>query len=120
MANASSPAPVQAAAWKLAAYLTSQPARYFKEAALFQPVAEFVASAEFKADKIMPVFLSEMSKSFYHPRIAGFNEVLDALARTRDRIIVGHEDMDKVLAEAQDEVTGILAKALKDAKAAVK
>ena len=57
----------------------------------------------------MPVFLDELSKDIFNPRIAGFNEVADALLRARDRVISGGEDIDTVLADAQTEVTAILA-----------
>jgi len=117
-----SPPEVQAAAWKLAGYLTSQPARYLNDAGLFQPLASYIASDEYKNSeqgKIMPFFLTEMGKTPYHPRIAGFNQVADALARTRDRVLAG-ENMDTVLPAAETEINGILAKALKDAQASAK
>ena len=40
--------------------------------------------------------------------MTGFNQISDALARARDRIVVGHEDVSSVLADLQGEVTGIL------------
>ncbi len=99
---------VQAAAWKVAGYMTSFPDQYLATAGLLQPKKDFVESDAFKANPIMPVFLSELSKDFFNPRIAGFTEVQDALARARDRVING-EDMDTVLADAQAEVSDILA-----------
>lgn len=108
MVNNSAPPEVQQAAWKLAGYLTSEPAQYLDVAGLFQAKADFVASEEFQNNEIMPVFLEQMAVSTYHPRIAGFFEVADALYRARDRIISGGEDMDAVLADTQDEVTAIL------------
>ena len=77
---------------------------------------DFVNTDAFKKATYMPVFLDEMSKSTYHPRIAGFFEVADALMRARDRVVTGHEDIDKVLAEAQTEVTDILTRAKADAQ----
>jgi len=67
----------------------------------------------------MPFFLKEMGKTPYHPRIAGFNQVADALARARDRVLAG-ENMDTVFPAAETEINGILAKALKDAQASAK
>jgi multiple sugar transport system substrate-binding protein len=107
---------VQAAAWKLARFMTDHPAEYFETAGLFQPRVEFTASEEFQNDPVMPLFFDEMSKSLSHPRIAGFNEVSDALARARDRIVLAGEDIDTVLAEAQDEVNRILERALAEAQ----
>lgn len=108
MVNNSAAPEVQQAAWKLAGYLTSEPAQYLDVAGLFQAKADFVASEEFQANEIMPIFLEQMAVSSYHPRIAGFFEVADALYRARDRVVSGGEDIDTVLAETQDEVTAIL------------
>jgi multiple sugar transport system substrate-binding protein len=115
MVSASAPPEVQQAAWKLAGFLTSFPDRYLETAGLFQGKADFVESEAFQQNTIMPVFLEELSKSRFHPRIAGFFEVADALMRARDRIIVGGEDMDTVLAEAEVEVNEILARAQAEA-----
>jgi multiple sugar transport system substrate-binding protein len=109
MVNSSASPEVQAAAWKLAGYLTSDPADYLNVAGLFQAKADYIATDEFQANTIMPVFLQELSASRYHPRINGFFEVSDALMRARDRVIVGGESMDVVLPEAQQEVSDILA-----------
>lgn len=108
MVNSAASPEVQAASWKLAAYLTSNPKDYLEIAGLFQAKADFVASDEFKANTVMPVFLEELSISTYHPRIKGFFEVSDALMRARDRVITGGEDMDTVLAETEQEVNAIL------------
>lgn len=118
MVNSSAAPEVQAAAWKLAGFLTSFPDRYLETAGLFQAKADFVASEAFQANEIMPVFLEEQGASSYHPRIAGFFEVADAIMRGRDRIILGGEDIDTVLAETETEVNDILARAKADAEAA--
>lgn len=118
MVNSAAAPEVQAAAWKLAGYLTSAPGRYLDEAGLFQAKADYVASDEFQANTIMPIFLEELSLSSYHPRIAGFFEVSDALMRARDRIVTGGEDIDTVLAEAETEVNDILQRAKAEAEAA--
>ncbi len=110
MVNSSASPEVQAASWKLAGYLTADPKDYLEKAGLFQAKADFVASDDFKNNKVMPVFLQELSASSYHPRINGFFEVADALMRMRDRVVVGHENIDTVLADAETEVNDILAK----------
>lgn len=110
MVNSSATPEVQAASWKLAGYLTANPKDYLEKAGLFQAKADFVATDDFKNNKVMPVFLQELSVSSYHPRINGFFEVADALMRMRDRVVVGHENMDTVLADAETEVNDILAK----------
>ena len=100
---------VQAAAWKVAAFMTSFPDKYLATAGLLQPKKDFVESDAFMSNPIMPVFVDELSKDIFNPRIAGFNEVADALVRARDRVISGGEDIDTVLADAQTEVSDILA-----------
>ncbi len=109
MVNSSASPEVQAASWKLAGYLTDNPKGYLETAGLFQAKADFVASDDFKSNTVMPVFLQELSASTYHPRINGFFEVADALMRMRDRVVVGHEDIDTVLSESETEVNAILA-----------
>lgn len=108
MVNKSASPAVQKAAWKLAAAMTSRPKEMLEIAGLYQGKLEFTNTDAFKNNKIMPIFLEEMAISTYHPRIAGFFEVADALFRARDRIVTGKENMDKVLADAQTEVTDIL------------
>ncbi len=116
MVNSGAAPEVQAASWKLAGYLTANPKDYLEKAGLFQAKADFVASEDFKNNKVMPVFLQELSASSYHPRINGFFEVADALMRMRDRVVVGHENIDTVLAEAEPEVNDILAKSKPQAR----
>jgi len=56
------------------------------------------------------MWLVELKKSVYSPRIPGLNEVGDALGRARDRIILQHEDMDKVLSDLNTEAQDIIAR----------
>ncbi len=116
--NANAPREVQEAGWKLIAKLTSEPGRYLNEAALFQPVVDYLETEDFANNEIMPVFLDELYRGQYHSRFASSAEVGDALLRARDRIILGGEDMDTVLQETEDEVNAILERALADIEAA--
>ena len=75
---------------------------------MFQPKAAYLESEEFKNNEIMPVFLDEIASSYFHPRFAGFNEVIDAIMRMRDRVVIAGEDIDTVLAETDEEVNAIL------------
>ena len=109
MVNSAASPEVQAASWKLASYLASDPKSYLDIAGLFQAKKDFVASEDFTSNEVMPVFLQELAVSTYHPRINGFFEVADALMRARDRVISGGEDIDTVLSEAETEVNDILA-----------
>jgi ABC-type glycerol-3-phosphate transport system substrate-binding protein len=102
----------QAAGWRLIAFLTDAPDRYLNEAGLYQPRADYIASEEFQNNEIMPVFVDEINKSYFHPRFVGFNEVIESLLRMRDRVVIGGEDIDTVLAETETEVNEILQRAL--------
>ncbi|MEA3336741.1 MAG: extracellular solute-binding protein [Chloroflexota bacterium] len=115
MVNSRADPAKQAAGWKLIAHLTGAPDRYLNEAGLFQPVASYVASDDFAANEIMPVFVDEINKSFFHPRFVGFNETIDSMGRMRDRVVIGGEDIDTVLAETEEEISEILARAKEDA-----
>ena len=64
----------------------------------------------------MPLFFEEMSQSLPHPRIAGFNEVSDALGDARDRVVLANEDVGTVLEQTQEEVNRILERALREAQ----
>jgi len=119
MVNSGASEAKQAAGWKLIAWLTDAPDRYLNEAGLFQPKADYLATEEFAANEVMPVFLDELNNSFFHPRFAGFNETVDALLRMRDRVVIGGEDMDSVLAETEAEVNEILQRALASAQASL-
>jgi multiple sugar transport system substrate-binding protein len=98
--------------------MTSFPDEYLATAGLLQPKKDFVESEAFQENPIVPVFVEELSVDIFNPRIAGFNEVADALLRARDRVISGGEDIDTVLAETQTEVSDILARAQAGAEAA--
>lgn len=114
MVNSQAAPEVQEAAWKLAGYLTSFPERYYAEGGLFQPKSDFVNSEEFQSDPVMPIFFEQMASSFYPPLILGWNEVADSLARARDRVVLGGEDIETVLSETQTEVEQVLERAQAD------
>jgi multiple sugar transport system substrate-binding protein len=116
--NSAAAPEVQAAAWKLAGYMTSFPDEYLETAGLLQPKKDFVESEAFQENPVMPVFVDELSVDIFNPRIAGFNEVADALLRARDRVVSGGEDIDTVLEETQTEVSDILARAQAGAQSA--
>lgn len=112
MVNAYSEPEVQAAGWKLISYLTSTPEQALTEAGLFQPRTDFTETDTFKNDPVMPLFLQEMSTSFYTPIIPAWTESADVLQRARDRIITGGEEASTVLAEAQPEVEDVIQRAM--------
>lgn len=115
LVNAHSDPEVQEAAWRLAGFLADHPAAYFEEAGLFQPRIDFVESEAFQANDVMPVFFEEMEKSFFSPRIPGFNEVADGIARARDQVL-GGADVESVLEQADRDIQRTLDRARQEAE----
>lgn len=109
MVNARSDPEVQAAAWKLAAYLDSHPAEYLEQTGLLQARKEVVESEVYQQTPYIDVYLDEMTTSMYSPRIPRFIEVADVLMRARDRSVVEGMDIKESLATAQKEIDEILA-----------
>ena len=107
MVNARSPDPVKSAAWKLAWYLDSHPARYLDVTGLLQPKKEILNSEEYLNMPFLNVFLDEMSKGTYSPGPPGWMEMIDALDRMRDRVAEGTEAKDS-LGVVNQEIQDIL------------
>jgi multiple sugar transport system substrate-binding protein len=116
LVNARSSAAVQEAAWKLAGFLAEHPERYYEEGGLFQPRVEYVETEAFQADEVMPVFFAEMESSFFSPRIPGFPEVADGIARVRDRIVLGGEPVERALEQAESQIQATLDRARREAE----
>jgi multiple sugar transport system substrate-binding protein len=108
MVNAKTDGTKRQAAWKFANFYAGQAVRLYEVAGLFTTVPAVAELPSYKADPYNQIFRSELKKAKFSPRIAGFNQIADALARARDRVVVGHEDISAVLADLQSEVTGIL------------
>jgi multiple sugar transport system substrate-binding protein len=105
MVNARSPAPVQKAAWKLARSYVDRATELFTGAGLFVP-REAVAAKT--SDANSQVFLSELKKARFSPRVVGFDQVIDGILRGRDRIVQGGEPVPAVLAAVNDDLNQIL------------
>lgn len=108
MVNSRAAPEVQQAAWKLAYFLSQHPEEYLASAGLFQPKKELVESTAFTNDPYMLLFLEEMETNYYSPRIAGFWEVNEAVARAMDRAIMENVPVAESLAAANTEVNDIL------------
>ncbi len=108
MVNSQSPDEVKRAAWKLAWFLDSHPVEYLDKTGLLQPQKKVEASRVFQETPYLDVFLNEMKVSMYSPRIPGFLEVADALARVRDRACVEGMDVVEALAQGKEEIDKIL------------
>ena len=105
MVNARSAAPAQKAAWKFVRFYTDHAAQLFSGAGLFVPRAEVAALAN---DANSQVFLTELKRAKFSPRVVGYGQVIDALVRGRDRMMQGGEPVANVLAPTNDDVNAVL------------
>jgi hypothetical protein len=69
------------------------------------PRAEVVAKA---TDANSLVFLNELKKAKFAPRVVGYGQVIDVMLRGRDRMMQGGEPVESVLPGLQDEVNAVL------------
>ena len=107
MVNARSTAPAQKAAWKFVRFFTDRSADLFAGAGLFVPRKEVTESAAFRNNTAAPLFMAELAKAQFSPRVVGYDPVLDAVLRGRDRLIQG-ETVAKVLPDMDAEVNAVL------------
>ena len=108
MVNARSPEEERSAAWKFAEFYASHAEELYEQAGLFTTAPEVTELESYKSDSDNEIFRTELEKARYTPRIAGFNEIGDALARARDRAVIGGEDVSAVLNDLNTEATEIL------------
>jgi multiple sugar transport system substrate-binding protein len=107
MVNARSSPAAQKAAWKLVRFYTDHAAELFAGAGLFVPRKEVTDSDAYKSNPAAPFFLSELKKARFSPRVVGYDQVVDALLRGRDRIMQG-DPVDQVLPDMDSDVNTIL------------
>lgn len=105
MVNARSSPAVQKAGWAYVRYYSDQAERLFTGSGLFVPRPEVAAKA---VDANSRVFLDELKKAKFPPRVVGQPQVLDAVMRGRDRMVQGGEPVAKVLPELNKEIDVIL------------
>ncbi|NLE46548.1 MAG: extracellular solute-binding protein [Chloroflexi bacterium] len=117
MVNSAADPAVQQAAWQLAFYLDSFPVRYLENASLLQPRKEVEQAEEFHSIPYLDVFLNESKVSMYSPRTPAFNEVADALLRTRDLTCVQGMPAEEALAIGKEEIDKILDQTFADLEA---
>jgi multiple sugar transport system substrate-binding protein len=107
MVNARSSPATQKAAWKLVRFYTDHAAQLFAGAGLFVPRQEVTDSEAYKTNPAAPFFLAELKKARFSPRIVGYDQVVDALLRGRDRIVQG-DAVEAVLPDVDSDVNAIL------------
>jgi ABC-type glycerol-3-phosphate transport system substrate-binding protein len=120
MVNARSPAPVQKAAWKMARFFTDHAAELYTGAGLFTPRKSVTDTAAYKSDPSAQVFIDELKKAKFSPRIVGYDQVVDTFLRGRDRMVQGGEPVAKVLPEVNTEMNAVLTREKARAEAMAK
>ena len=108
MVNARSPAATQKAAWKLARSYVDHASDLFIGAGLFVPRKEVMDLPAYKADPTSAVFIEELKKAKFSPRVVGYDQVADTILRGRDRMVQGGEPVADVLPAMNDEMNAIL------------
>ena len=105
MVNARSSPAVQKAGWKFARAFTDHAAQLFTGAGLFTPRPDVMAQTN---DPNSQVFLSELKKAQFSPRVVGFNQITDVLVRGRDRMVQGKEPVATVLPAINEEMGAVM------------
>jgi multiple sugar transport system substrate-binding protein len=105
--NSQSSPEVQAASWKLASALTSQPERYLNEALLLQPKVSIAENEELMQSSFAALFISDMAGSPYTPVITNGGELPGILNRSMERVLLEGMDPEESLTIANDEVTAL-------------
>jgi multiple sugar transport system substrate-binding protein len=105
MVNARSTPAVQKAAWTYVRYYTDQAERLFAGAGLFVPRQEVAAKAN---DVNSQVFMNELKKAKFPPRVVGYGQIMDTIMRGRDRMVQGGEPVAKVMPELNKEIDAVL------------
>jgi multiple sugar transport system substrate-binding protein len=119
MVNARSTPAAQKAAWKLVRFYTDHVAELFAGAGLFVPRKEVMESEGYKTNPAAPFFLAELKKARFSPRVMGYDQVLDAVVRGRDKMLQG-EAVEAVLPVMNDEMNAVLNRERARAAALVK
>jgi multiple sugar transport system substrate-binding protein len=99
---------VQQAAWKFARFFSDHAAQLYTGAGLFTPRPEVLATDAYKSDPSAQVFIDELKKAKFSPRVVGFDQVTDAFARGRDRMVQKNEPVATVLPEVNTEMNAVL------------
>ena len=117
MVNARSSPAVQKAAWKLARLYIDHATQLFSGAGLFVPRQEVMAKT---GDPDSQVFLAELKKAKFAPRVVGFNQLVDVLVRGRDAMMQGGQPVANVLAQENDDMNAVLKREKARAEAMLK
>ena len=117
MVNARSAPAVRKAAWKLARFYTDHAVELFSGAGLFVPREDVMAKTR---DPDSQVFLTELKKAQFAPRVVGYNQIVDILARGRDAMMQGGQPIASVLPQMNHEMNAVLKRERARAEAMLK
>lgn len=117
MVNARSAPAVQQASWKLARLYVEHAVQLFTGAGLFTPRQDVMAKT---GDPDSQVFLTELKKAAFAPRVVGFNQVVDVLVRARDSMMQGGQPVASVLPQENDDLNAVLKREKARAEAMLK
>ncbi|HEX3349938.1 MAG TPA: extracellular solute-binding protein [Acetobacteraceae bacterium] len=117
MVNARSSPAVQKASWEFVRMFTDHAVDLFKGAGLFVPRKDVAPLAN---DPDSLVFLNELKKAKFSPRVVGYNQVLDVLMRGRDRMVQGGEPVANVIPTVNNDMNGVLRREKTRAEAMLK
>ena len=84
---------------------TDHAVELFKGAGLFVPRQDVVPLA---SDADSMVFLNELQKAKFAPRVVGYNQVVDVLTRGRDHMIQGGDPVSSVVPSVNKDMDGVL------------
>jgi hypothetical protein len=76
-------------------------------------------SEGYKTNPAAPCFFAELKKARFSPRVMGYDQVLDAVLRGRDKMLQG-EAVEAVLPVMNDEMNAVLNRERARAAALVK
>ncbi len=117
MVNARAAPAVQKAAWKMARLYIDHAVQLFTGAGLFVPRAEVMAKT---GDPDSQVFLTELKKAQFSPRIVGYSQVVDIVVRGRDAMMQGGQPVASVLPQENDDMNAVLKREKARAEAMLK
>lgn len=106
--NAAASKEKQRLAWELAAALTSVPEAYLNRAGLLQPRVSLTRSEAYRTSALLRTFLQDMVNTPYWPSHPKTVELISAIDRAMQRVVMQKEDPAASLARARAEMDELL------------
>lgn len=106
--NAAASKEKQKLAWELAAALTSVPETYLSRAGLLQPRLALARSESYRTSALLRTFLQDMVNTPYWPSHPKTTELISAIDRAMQRVVMEMADPAASLAQARTEMDALL------------